>query len=472
MPLKLLLNDRIKFISQLDASLTFKIDRKKDAIFHTNSSELCHALKHYISIQENSILDKKYNLTENEKIRGKQFIENLEKNNLIDYCIDFKENESVIISPKNSKFNKLNLENFYEFYNSRFSLSRFAYFFKEKDCVVLDSPLAQVRFLMSDSFFTKLFIFFIGKTNFEDIRKSFIENVQEIDLLFMIMLNNNIIHTEQYKEPKNLSTWEFHDLIFHSKSRLDQSYNHQFGTTYRFNDTPILPPSTFKEYEFGKIIRLDKPDIDKTSLNNISLSSSIENRRSIRSYCDTKPISLTELSTLLYKSIGIRKIVRGHVQDEVFCPYPSAGALHEIECYLVINLCNGLASDIYHYRPFEHALNKLNASKDNIQKIITYAKAAIGKKNSKEEIPQILLIFTSCFQRIAWKYEKIAYRSSLISTGTIMQTISLVATAMNLGTCIIGSTSDLLTEAIGLDPLNEGPIGEMLIGSRRLQELN
>ena len=79
--------------------------------------------------------------------------------------------------------------------------------------------------------------------------------------------------------------------------------------------------------------------------------------------------------------------------------------------------------------------------------------------------PQILFILTSRFKKIAWKYEKMSYRCTLVSMGAIFQTMSLVATSMNLASCIVGSgDSFLFAKALNIDPLEEGAIGEFTLG--------
>lgn len=71
-------------------------------------------------------------------------------------------------------------------------------------------------------------------------------------------------------------------------------------------------------------------------------------------------------------------------------------------------------------------------------------------------MPHVLIVLTSRFRKIAWKYEKIAYRSTLITLGAIFQTMSLVATSMNLASYIIStSNSYVFNDTVGLNALEK-----------------
>jgi SagB-type dehydrogenase family enzyme len=81
--------------------------------------------------------------------------------------------------------------------------------------------------------------------------------------------------------------------------------------------------------------------------------------------------------------------------------------------------------------------------------------------------PQVVLVLTARFARMAWKYETMAYAVMLKHVGVIFQTLYLVATAMGLAPCALGNGgADLFARAAGLDPLVEGSVGEFVIGSQ------
>ena len=77
----------------------------------------------------------------------------------------------------------------------------------------------------------------------------------------------------------------------------------------------------------------------------------------------------------------------------------------------------------------------------------------------------MLLVVTSRFARISWKYESIAYALTLKHVGLLVQTIYLVATAMGLGACALGSGDAAeAARAFGLDWLMESSVGEFALG--------
>lgn len=79
--------------------------------------------------------------------------------------------------------------------------------------------------------------------------------------------------------------------------------------------------------------------------------------------------------------------------------------------------------------------------------------------------PQILFTIASRFDRFNWKYSGMAYAAQLKNVGAIYQTMYLVATAMGLGGCALGlGNSDRFARITGRDWLEEGSIGEFMIG--------
>jgi SagB-type dehydrogenase family enzyme len=64
-----------------------------------------------------------------------------------------------------------------------------------------------------------------------------------------------------------------------------------------------------------------------------------------------------------------------------------------------------------------------------------------------------------------WAYEGLAYALVLKHVGALMQTMNLVATAMGLAGCALGtSTPHAFRHLTGHDPLVEDVVGEFLLG--------
>lgn len=112
------------------------------------------------------------------------------------------------------------------------------------------------------------------------------------------------------------------------------------------------PPIEKPYNEKDKIINL--PSFEEfNSLGNVNLTSVILNRRSRRSFSDS-PLTLKELSFLLWSTQGVKKYIPD--KEVVFRTVPSAGACHPFETYLVINNVEGLEKGIYRYLSLEHKL--------------------------------------------------------------------------------------------------------------------
>nr|WP_287274450.1 MULTISPECIES: hypothetical protein [unclassified Okeania] len=106
-------------------------------------------------------------------------------------------------------------------------------------------------------------------------------------------------------EPTPLMYWEFHDLLFHSRSRLGRHNNPSGGTMRFFGKTEHLP--IVKPPMSDKVIKLVQPNLEYLSQIDIPLTKALELRQSIREY-DEKPIRVQQLEKLLYCCARIKKI--------------------------------------------------------------------------------------------------------------------------------------------------------------------
>jgi len=142
-------------------------------------------------------------------------------------------------------------------------------------------------------------------------------------------------------------------------------------------------------------------------------------------------------------------------------PYPAAGAGYEIELYLAVDKCEGLARGFYHYDAGEHALVAIVVRHQDLDAQLAGAQFAMGAPG----LPQILITIAARFGRISWKYSSLAYALILKDAGVLIQTLYLMATDMGLGGCAIGSVNiDLFAKMTGIDFHVEGPVGQFAIG--------
>ena len=80
--------------------------------------------------------------------------------------------------------------------------------------------------------------------------------------------------------------------------------------------------------------------------------------------------------------------------------------------------------------------------------------------------PDILLTLAARFARAGWKYEGIAYALVQKNVGALYQQMYLVATALGLAPCALGSgNSEAFANATGLDFFAETSVGEFILSS-------
>lgn len=143
-------------------------------------------------------------------------------------------------------------------------------------------------------------------------------------------------------------------------------------------------------------------------------------------------------------------------------PYPSGGAIYELEIYPVVNRCDGLEAGVYHYQPLEHCLYQISAGNRDVEALIEDSRKSIGELDTL----QVLLIITARFGRLFWKYESIAYALILKHVGVLYQILYLVPTGTHLAPCALGiGNSDLFAKITGLDYYEESSVGEFMLGS-------
>src|SRR5205085_5779237 len=134
-----------------------------------------------------------------------------------------------------------------------------------------------------------------------------------------------------------------------------------FGATFRHAEN-IAPLPAVKPKPRGETIELPKPDLAQLAASDPSLAATMEARRTIYDYA-ARPITIAQIGELLYRVARVRATmempVPGHdalTMPVSSRPYPSGGKSYEIEFYLTINACDGIAPGLYHYDARDHQL--------------------------------------------------------------------------------------------------------------------
>lgn len=345
-----------------------------------------------------------------------------------------------------------------------YSLSRFAYLHRNDGQFVMESPLAQAKIVLHTGQAAAMLHGLATSRTLAELNEDF-QGISSasISLLMSLLLGCNMIQGDGQEEPESLAQWDFHDLLFHSRSRLGR-HTGPYGATYRFRDK-IQPLPVVKPLMSEETISLYKPDLDILKKDDLSFTCVLEERQSLRNHNSERPITIEQLGEFLYRTARIRALHQAEqgLYEYSSRPYPNGGACYELELYVAARSCTGLDPGLYHYDPRGHQLCRLasrSAAVDVLLQEASYATAA-------QSTPQVLIILAARFQRVAWKYEAMAYALILKNVGALYQTMYLVATAMGLAACALGGgNSDLFATAAGTDYFTETSVGEFTLGTR------
>jgi oxazoline/thiazoline dehydrogenase len=354
--------------------------------------------------------------------------------------------------------------------DSRFRLSRFTYVRQEGNALALASPAAPVRALFTGPTGAALLATAARTASVHDFAA--LSGLPETDAGWVVALLAGARLVERVDaagapvEPESEATaqWEFHDLLMHQHAR-DGRHGGPYGGTFPFLDR-ILPLPSVKPLMSAERVPLCRPDIERPACRDMTLTQALEERRSVRAYAEA-PLTAAQVGEFLYRTARVREVTpadhaRGSPYETSSRPYPSGGAAYDIELYVAVARCTGLAPGLYHYDPEGHTLQRLPTPEAQWRALIGDAIQAVPLASP----PQVLIVLASRFQRLSWKYRGIAYALTLKHAGVLTQTMYLVATAMGLAPCAVGGGStERFAAATGLDPLVESSVGEFLLGS-------
>ncbi len=356
--------------------------------------------------------------------------------------------------------------------NVQYRISRFACLRRLDHAILLESPLGHARVFLHDSrAAAALALLAMPHTAAELAAEWPGMDILDLTSLLSLLLSAGAAFVCDTRgciaedESVPLQQWEFHDLLFHHRSRTVRHAD-AAGGTYRFLGTlPSLP--ALKLPMSDQCIALALPDMVALAAGDVPFSRVSESRQSIRIRGE-QPITLGQLAEFLYRTARVKRIepadaARGAFYESSWRVCPSGGAMHELELYLSISRCDGLAPGLYRYDPLGHALDHLSDLGAAQQTVIAAGSGAAGLTHP----PDVLITLAARFQRVSWKYQSLAYSLILKNVGALFQQMYLVATAMDLAPCALGGgDSDRFAEAAGLDHYTETSVGEFLLSSR------
>jgi SagB-type dehydrogenase family enzyme len=352
--------------------------------------------------------------------------------------------------------------------DERPAVSRFAYLRRlidaGSDMFVLESPMSPYRIRIEQPAISTFITALTGQRTVAEAASSAGIPVDVAAVVAGILVHTGLLDIVPAESDDAMALWDFHDLLFHSRSRAGR-HDYPMGGLFRHVGRAQLPavPAPVGE---GPGIDLVVPTWGTVLARDPRFTEVLEGRRSVRSYGQT-PVTVEQLGELLYRAARVRSVVAGApdsptAYDVVNRPYPAGGATGELEIYLSVVGCEGLEPGIYRYDAAAHQLHRRQVPEDAFRELVTGA----WRATNGTVTPQVVITVVSRVARLSWKYSHIAYALTLKHVGVLYQTLYLVATAMGLAPCGLGSgDSDVAARALGVDWTTDCAVGEFLIGS-------
>ncbi|WP_138207706.1 SagB/ThcOx family dehydrogenase [Haloimpatiens lingqiaonensis] len=189
------------------------------------------------------------------------------------------------------------------------------------------------------------------------------------------------------------------------------------------------PPVQKNCFPNAKIIDLVSPDL--FNCGTMSMIDVLKHRKSRRFFSDS-PLTLEELSFLIWSMQGVKKIVNNGYAT--LRTVPSAGARHPFETYLAVINVDSLDKGIYRYLPLEHKLVFLG-SIENLN--VKLSECCLNQKFVSKSA--VTFILTAIPYRMEWRYDIASYKLIAMDAGHVFENLYLSAEAINCGTCAIAA---------------------------------
>ncbi len=192
-----------------------------------------------------------------------------------------------------------------------------------------------------------------------------------------------------------------------------------------------------------------------------AVTRAFEERRSWRRFRDA-PLTLRRLSTLLWITGGIHRLVANDYGEFALKTSPSGGSLHPVELYVLSRRVERLPAGFYHYSGADHRLRRLKKHARPIP-VDRYL-----PEQPWFEGAAAVVFLVAHYERSLWRYNyPRAYRAPFIEAGHLAQTFCVAATDMGLAPFVSMALADRSIESeIGADGINRSVLYAAGVGLR------
>jgi SagB-type dehydrogenase family enzyme len=260
-----------------------------------------------------------------------------------------------------------------------------------------------------------------------------------------------------------LRQWSHHDLLFHVRSRTRLGFGRQeiaLGGAASGPPEPVVKP-----VPATAALPLYRPDPAEPTANDAPLSVVLETDHGCPVF-DGREISADQIGELLFRGARVRSVAEvrmspGHSHEASQRPYFSIACLYELELYLAVDRCGGLARGIYHYDPLGHALALVNDDVTELETILDMAMVA----GAGHRRPSALITVTARLGRTSQALGGAAYSAALLHLGALQQALYLTAKTMGLAAHAVPvDAGDRVDRALKLRWPAEVALGECVLG--------
>lgn len=243
--------------------------------------------------------------------------------------------------------------------------------------------------------------------------------------------------------------WSHEELLFHNASRRHADHRPRGKRSTR---PAWAAPATVATASAPLAAPL------RRRLQALSFESVLATRRSVRG--PLPPPSLDELRDLLC----VVHADRGPADTAPGRAYPQAGGVQALDFHLVTAAGADAPATLYGFDAANGRLQPVDTPEGGAQRLLDDAAPAWGDTHGT---PCALVVVTARLPELAARYEATAYRLALLEAGCAALLLTQVATALGLGSCLLGNGDSALFAAVsGLPEWQSPAILEIAIAGR------